>query len=154
MKIQKLKAIVQQIIAQARDLKDKHTYEKDAQVNYACIFSQNESEHQSFISAARGIGKILEDTPTGPLFLIEPLNSVAGPLRLLKIRFPDITRPELGDADFTIRNYAEFKKKYLEKEGFKLIVREKFEMIELKDTSFSVLAYFSNPPLDVQFKIK
>jgi hypothetical protein len=97
---------------------------------------------------------VVEETSTGPLFHIQPLNTIAGKLRLLKIRKPDTTRLELGDADFTVSNYPEFKKKYLSQKGFSLIVRKNFEMIELVDPKFSVRAYFSNPPLDKQLGIK
>jgi hypothetical protein len=41
----------------------------------------------------------------------------------------------------------------LSKEGFKLIEREDFEMIELMDSEFNVRAYFSNPPLDERLKV-
>lgn len=102
----------------------------------------------------QNIGNVIKETPTGPLFHITPLNTVAGKLQLLKIRKPDATRPELGDADFTVTNYAEFKKKCLSQRGFKLIVRENFEMIELVDPQFNVRAYFSNPPLNEQLKIE
>jgi hypothetical protein len=148
-----LKILVQEIVKQSNILKNKHTAEKTAPVNYACIFSQNETEHRDFLEAAKGIGKIIEETPTGPLFRIQPLGTVAGLLQLLKIRAPDPTRPQRGDADFTVFDYEKFKQEHLGKEGYKLITKPKFEMIELKDPVFNVLAYFSNPPLDKQLGI-
>jgi len=154
METDKLENIIQEIVKQARDLKNKHTQEKSAPINYACIFSQNESEYHELLLATDAIGKIIEKTPSGPLFQIRPILTVAGQLKLLKIRAPDTTRTEKGDADFTVLDYQSFKKKHLKKGGFKLIIREKFEMIELKDKSFSVLAYFSNPPLNEQLNIK
>lgn len=99
------------------------------------------------------IGEVILDTKTGPLFKIALLDTVAGNLKLVKIRKPDETRPERGDADFTINNYPKFKKEFLNKEEFKLIEREKFEMIELMDSKFNVRGYFSNPPLSKQLKI-
>jgi len=90
----------------------------------------------------------------GPVYHIQPIKTVSGNLKLLKIRKPDSTKPELGDADFTVGNYSEFKKKHLSKTGFKLIPkREDFEMIELVDSKFDVRAYFSHPPLDKQLGI-
>lgn len=123
-------------------------------VNYACIFAQNNKEYDELVAAARQIGKPIKDTPTGSLFHIRPIATIAGTLRLLKIRLPDPTRPERGDADFTVENYAAFKKKYLGQPGFSLIPREGFEMIELVDPAFDVRAYFSHPPLDEQLGIK
>jgi hypothetical protein len=72
---------------------------------------------------------------------------------VLKIRIPDPTRLERGDADFTISNFPEFKKKYLSKPGFKILRKPNFYMIELTDSNFDVRAYFSNPPLDRQLNI-
>ena len=125
-----LKKRVLEIVAKATVLKNKYVDDKDAPVNYACIFSQSKEEYDSLVLTTLKIGKIKKETPTGLLFQIEPLMTVSGALLLLKIRLPDETRCELGDADFTISNYSNFKKKYLAKGEFKLIKREEFEMIE------------------------
>lgn len=153
MDITTLTQLVEEIVKNANNLKNKHTSEKNAPVNYACIFAQNTEQYNDLLVVAKKIGSVIEETPTGPLFHIQPLNTVMGNLRLLKIRKPDTTRLELGDADFTVSNYPEFKKKYLSQKGFKLIVRENFEMIELVDSQFNVRAYFSNPPLNEQLGI-
>lgn len=149
-----LKNKIKEIVKQACDLKNKHISNKNAQVNYACIFSQNKDEYDNLIKIAEEIGTVIKQTPTGPLFKIDPLDTVSGKLQLLKIRIPDKTRPETGDADFTVSDYQSFKKGYLSKKGFKLIKRENFEMIELMDSEFNVRAYFSNHPLDEQLEIK
>ncbi len=152
--INSLKTKVQEIVKKANALKHKHISDKSAPVNYACIFSHSKEEYDQLIKITKEIGNIVKETPTGLLFRIEPLNTFSGTLQLLKIRIPDQTRPELGDADFTISHFSEFKKKYLSKRGFKLIFRESFEMVELMDPKFDVRAYFSNPPLDKQLGIK
>jgi hypothetical protein len=149
-----LKNRIKDIVAMAVLLRDKHIEHEDASVNYACIFSQNKSEYEELLAAARKIGEVIKETPTGQLFHIEPLKTVAGDLRLLKIRIPDVTRPERGDADFTISNFPEFEKKYLSKPNFKIIRRSDFYMIELMDSDFDVRAYFSNPPLDKQLNLE
>jgi len=149
-----LKTKVKKIVEKATALKNKHIDEKNTPVNYACIFSQSKEEYDKLLEVTRKIGNVIKDTPTGLLFLIEPLQTISGTLRLLKIRVPDSTRPELGDADFTVSNFPEFERKYLFKTGFKSIKKEGFVMIELIDPKFDVRAYFSNPPLDVQLHIK
>lgn len=148
------KELIQDIVEQACELKNKHTDEKDANVNYACIFSQSEKEYKELLELAQQIGQVIKDTPTGPIFRIDDLDTVAGKLRLLRIRIPDKTRPERGDSDFTVKGYPLFKEICLQKPNFKLIEREDFEMIELMDSSFNVRVYFSNPPLDQQLGIK
>ena len=154
MDVENLRQFVQEVVKKASNLKDKHTSEKNAPVNYACVFCQNDGQYKNLLVVVQEMGKVVEETPTGSVFQIRPLDTIAGSLRLLKIRKPDSTRPELGDADFTVSDYPEFKKRFLSQKGFKLIVRKNFEMIELTDTKFNVRAYFSNPPLDKQLKIK
>jgi len=154
MKSEDLIVLVQDIVKQACELKNKHTNQVNAPVNYTCIFSQSELEYNTLISTAKKIGTIIKETATGPLFRIQPITTVSGKLKLLKIRYPDKTRPERGDADFTVSNYSEFKKKYLPKKGFKLISRDNWEMIELMDSESDVRVYFSHPPLDVQLGIR
>lgn len=153
MDAENLKQFVQEIVKKANSLKDNHTSEKETPVNYACVFCQNDEQYRSLVDIAQKIGSVIEETPTGPLFQIQPLHTIAGDLQLLKIRKPDKTRPELGDADFTVLDYPEFKKKNLTRKGFKLIVRENFEMIELADPEFDVRAYFSSTPMDKQLGI-
>ena len=154
MNVTALKQLVEEIVKNANDLKNKHTSEKKAPINYACIFAQSKEQYNDLLVVAKEIGDVIMKTPMGPVYHIQPLSTVAGNLRLLKIRKPDPTRPELGDADFTVENYPKFKKKYLLKTGFKLIPkREDFEMIELVDPKFEVRAYFSFPPLDKQLRL-
>ena len=149
MNVDELILLVKEIVEKAIKLKDKHTNQNSALVNYCCIFSQSNEEYESLINVTNEIGKVIKKTPTGPLFHIS-LETISGKLLLLKIRKPDTTRPERGDADFTVDNYPNFKKKYLSQSGFKLIERETMEMIELVDSEFDVRVYFSDPPLDKQ----
>lgn len=142
-----LEELVKDIVMQAKELKDKYTLEQSASVNYSCIFCHSQEEYDELVKEASKIGEVVDSTPTGPLFHIKPIDTVAGKLRLLKIRAPDRTRPERGDADFTALNYEMFKAEYLAKPGFKLIKRESMEMIELTASGSNVRAYFSNPTL-------
>jgi hypothetical protein len=144
---------IQDIVLKAKKLKDEYIEYKDIPVNYACIFSQSEEEYEKLNNIVGNIGKIIKETPSGLLYNIEPIDTIAGKLLLIKIRKPDPTRPEIGDADFTVPNYNDFKKKYLPQKGFKLIPREGFEMIELMEEGMDVRVYFSNPSLDIQFGI-
>jgi len=148
-----LKNLVKEIVEKATALKNKYTDEKHAPVNYACVFSQNDEEFNILSASAKQIGDVIKETPTGPLFHILPLDTVSGQLKLLKIRQADKTRPERGDADFTVDTYQDFKKKHISQDIFKLIKKDDFEMIELMESGYDVRAYFSNPPLDKQLNI-
>ncbi len=141
-------ALVQDLVAQAKQLSEKHTAERNAPVNYACVFAQSENEYEALLDATQQLGgSIVKETTMGPVFKISPITTAAGDLGLVKIRRPDPKRPERGDADFTVSDYPHFKKTHLGRPGFSLITREDFEMIELIDPAFNVLAYYSHPTL-------
>ena len=153
MKIDELKKLVQEIVAESRRLSAAHTSEHQAPVNYACVFTHSVSEYEEMIKVTRQLGPMVQDTAMGPVFHIPPLSTVAGTLRLLKIRRPDPKRPERGDADFTVADYEKFKKTYLGRPGFGIIKRAEMEMIELIDPSYNVIAYYSHPTLATVLKL-
>jgi len=138
--------ITQYIIERCADLKSKYVNE-DIQIDYICIFSQSQDEYNELLKQASSLGEIIDNTSTGQVFKFNSYPpTILGKPKILKIRIPDqSTKPERGDVDFTT-NYAGFKSKYLDNKRFKLIKREKFEMIELRDEKFDVLVYFSSIP--------
>jgi len=150
MDAEKLKSLIQNIVRESSELKNKYTDQKKARVNYAAVFCQSDEEYHNFLNLANQLGEVFKETQTGPLFLIN-LDTESGKLKLLKIRKPDEIHEERGDADFTVDDYNSFKKNYLPESGFSLIKRDDFEMVELVDPNFKVRTYFSNPPLDQQF---
>ncbi|MBU6390495.1 hypothetical protein KGQ31_03015 [Patescibacteria group bacterium] len=147
MTVGELTSLVKDIVAEAHKLSLAHTSEVDAPVNYACVFSRNPTEYEELVRAARELGSVAEETKMGPVFLISPIDTDAGRLQLLKIRRYDPNRLERGDADFTLSHYDKFKKEHIGVSGFRLIRRERMEMLELSDPSFNVLAYYSYPTL-------
>jgi len=130
--------LIKKIISECIELKDKYINEKDLIIDWICIFSQSDEEYQELTRQANEVGEVIETTATGLIYKF-------GKPKLLKIRMPDATRPEIGDVDFTT-DYEQLKNKYLDNNRFKLIVREKFEMIELSDSDFDVRVYFSSIP--------
>lgn len=146
MTMEEFNQIINYIVAECIKLKNEYALEKNLEIDYICIFSHNQEEYSKLIKHASNVGKVVDQTNTGPLFKFHtPLKTASGNAKVLKIRIPDETRPERGDVDFST-NYEEFKKEYLSKPNFSLIKREKFEMIELKDEKYDVLVYFSSIP--------
>lgn len=145
--------IIDYIVKECIKLKDKYIQEKNLKVDYVCIFSHSVEEYNGLLRYAEKVGKVVDETPTGPVFAFTiPPETIAGRPKLLKIRKSDETRPQRGDVDFNT-SYEGFKKKYLDDKQFTLIKREGFEMIELKDSVFDVLVYFSNIPLSKQLGV-
>ncbi len=147
MSSQELEILIKDIVAKACELKDKFTHEKNIPVNYACVFSQTQVEYQDLVKSAGQLGRLVKEYPNGLLFALERFETYSGTLPLLKIRQPDTTRPERGDADFTLSDYRAFKHWALPQAGFKLITRPNMEMIELIQPGHDVRVYFSYPTL-------
>ena len=142
------------IVDRSTELKNKFTDESLAPVEFACIFCQSEEEYKHFTNSIEKLGEIAERTDSGFTYLLDkPIKTVAGPLRLVKIRKPDIQHTERGDADFNT-DYKNFKKKYQDNPKFELIKRETFEMLRLSDPMFDVMACFSNIPKSEDLGIK
>jgi hypothetical protein len=134
------------IVTRCVQLKNKYAKEKDLKADWICVFAQSEAEYSGLLKHAGSWGHIVNDLPSGPVFRFDKtLQTKAGIPNVLKIRKPDPTKPELGDVDFTT-DYNNFKKKYFIDKRFGLIVRDKFEMLELKDKEFDVICYFSSIP--------
>ena len=100
------------IVGRSTELKDKFTNASSAPVEFLCIFCQNEEEYKQFTRSIETAGKIVQRTPSGFTYLLEKsIETIAGPLRLVKVRKPDPQRLERGDADFNTE-YKNFKKTY------------------------------------------
>ncbi len=146
--------IINYIVSRSTELKNKFTNASAAPVEFSCIFCHNEEEYGEFTNTIQALGKIAEKTQSGFTYLLDnPLVTVAGPLRLVKIRKPDNQRIERGDADFNT-DYQNFKKLYERDLKFELIKRETFEMLRLSDPAFDVMACFSSIPKSKELGIK
>lgn len=150
---EELNKIIDQIVNECFELKNKYIQKKDLEIDYICIFSKNQEEYKNLIKVSDFIGSVASNTPTGPVYVFNKRpKTIIGSPKLLKIRIPDDTRPQRGDVDFNT-DYSEFKENYLNNKEFTLIKRPDFEMIELKDPDFNVLVYFSNIPPSKQLGI-
>lgn len=140
-------SLVRDIVTSAKKLNAANTDQPNALVNYACIFSHGEEEYTDLVADITESGRVIKDTQMGPVLLVPEFGTSAGPLHIVKVRKPDPTRPERGDADFTVTDYESFKAKYLGQPGWNIVVRPEMEMLELSTPDADVLAYYSHPTL-------
>jgi len=141
--------MVLNIVANAQLLKDKYTNEKNAPVSSVCIFSQSQEEYEEFKNLIKKFGRIINQTSWGNTYEV-CIQTPAGMLRVLKLRIPDNSRPERGDANFTVSEFDVFKKKYSKYDGFRLIKYLDREIMEFKKDGAGYRVYFSNPQVDVK----
>src|SRR4030042_2664323 len=124
--------LINQIVDRSVQLKNKFSDEISSPIEFACIFCQNDNEYRKFTKEIETLGNKVEETPTGITYLLtNPIHTIAGSLRLVKIRKPDF-RKERGDADFNT-NYRKLKEKYGNNPKFELVKYSAFEMLRLSD---------------------
>jgi hypothetical protein len=144
-----LEQIIQYIVKQGLETIKANTEKVESSIDYVSIFAKDKDEFDALDAVARSMGEETdkETAKTGHTYVLSsPMQTPAGVLKLTKIRFPDPTRPQRGAPDFKIQNYNEFKNKYIRKSGnFTLMLKEKYEMIEIKGVD--VLVYIPDKPL-------
>lgn len=125
--------------------------EEELVLDYVAIFCKSEDEKLQLENEIKNLGDVAEETSTGKTYKLSvTYNSPAGQLNLIKLRNPDNTRPQRGEPDFRVKNYAAFKQKYINIPGMKLIERSDYEMLELSNPKFDILVYFPNKPLGLE----
>ena len=145
-----LEEIVNYVVNQGIQAIRANTDEIALPLDYMGIFAKDDAEFTEIDSLLKTLGTPGDKTATstGATYLLsEPIKTPAGPLKVLKVRKPDPTRPQRGAPDFRVDDYAAFKDKYLSRgNDFSLIVRPEYEMMELK--GIDVLAYFPSRSFD------
>lgn len=140
---QEMEEIIQYIVRQGVETVQANLGEQVVAIDYLAIFSKDEREYTAIEHLLEPLGSEVdkENTKTGRTFLLnDPIQTPAGNLPVVKIRKPDLTRPQRGAPDFRVSNYLELKEKFLSSSGnFTLMMRKNYEMIEVKGVD--VLTY-------------
>lgn len=107
------------------------------------VFSHSEQEFELLTGILSKLGKPYNYNNGPRVELHEVIQVNGNRITHLRIRKPDGERPQVGCNDFEA-DYKAFKRKYLEKypENLSMIRRPEYQMIELRDEGFDVLAYF------------
>lgn len=107
------------------------------------IFSHSPDEFEKLTQILLSLGNLLNESNGPRVVLYTPITVNGHTITHLRIRKPDIERPQVGCNDFDIADYAVFKATYLAShpENLRCIVRPEYEMIEFFGKNFAVLAY-------------
>lgn len=106
------------------------------------VFAHSQSEFELLIGILAKMGKPYNYNNGPRVELYKPIEAGKNLITHLRIRKPDVERPQVGCNDFET-NYENFKKEHLPKhrDVLNLVKRLEYEMIELHDKDFNVLAY-------------
>ena len=106
------------------------------------VFTHSQSEFKLLSEILVSIGKSYNYNNGPRVELYEPIEIEGNRITYLRVRKPDPERPQVGCNDFET-DYEAFKSEYLLKypDSLSLIKRPEYEMIELRDKEFNVLAY-------------
>lgn len=107
------------------------------------VFSHSGGEFE-YLKVLLGTLGLPYNENNGPrVTLYEPIVVGSNTITHLRIRKPDLERPQVGCNDFDVEDYEAFKAEYLAKhpDNLILIKRPDYEMIEFRHPDFDVLAY-------------
>lgn len=111
-------------------------------IDYVSIYAQSNEEFKRIEEELKNNGIVAIESKEGNYYkLKEPLKISNVEIYHCRIRVFDDEHPEVGYVDFEVRDYNQFKEKYLSRPHFSLLSSGE-EMLELKDPDFSVRAYF------------
>ena len=107
------------------------------------IFSHYPEEFEYLSKLALELGELYNENNGPRVTLNEPIKVNNNTITHLRIRKPDNERPQVGCNDFDVKDYTEFKGKYLpiHPDNLRLIERPNYEMIEFHHPNYDVLAY-------------
>lgn len=106
------------------------------------IFSHSQEEFELLSGLLEEMGKPFNFNNGPRVELFEPIKVGENSITHLRIRKPDLKRPQIGCNDFET-DYEAFKREYLLKypDNLVLVKRPEYEMIEFFSPEFDVLAY-------------
>ncbi|TXH00352.1 MAG: hypothetical protein E6P95_03725 [Candidatus Moraniibacteriota bacterium] len=116
---------------------------KTLPIHTLTIFAHTDVEFDQLKSILATMGTPYNENNGPRVSLHESIAVGNNAITHLRIRHPDLERPQVGCNDFDVEHYETFKSEYLEKypKGLVLIKRPEYEMIEFHHPDFDVLAY-------------
>jgi len=120
----------------------RKTIGKTFPIKSLTIFAHSQPEFELLSEIITKIGEPYNYNNGPRVKLYKPIEVGKNHITHLRVRKPDPRRPQVGCNDFET-NYETFKNKYLVKysDNLNLIKRLEYEMIELYNKEFDVLAY-------------
>ncbi len=115
---------------------------KELLIKSLTIFAHSQTEFERLTKILEEMGKPYNYNNGPRVELNKPIIAGKNQITHLRIRKPDPERPQVGCNDFET-DYESFKEDYLSEhsDNLRLIKRPEYEMIELHDPTFDVLAY-------------
>ncbi len=116
---------------------------KSLPVKSLTVFSHYPDEYEKLTTILFELGTLINEN-NGPRVVLHKSIAIAdNQIDHLRVRIPDIERPQVGCNDFEVENYEAFKTEYLPQypENLRCIVRPEYEMIEFFHPNYDVLAY-------------
>lgn len=111
-------------------------------IDYASIYAQSQEEFNKITEELKNNGKVALERSSGDYYrLYEPLKVSDITVHHCRVRIFDNEHPERGYIDFEVKDFKQFKDKYLSRPNFSLLSSSE-EMVELRDPKFAVRAYF------------
>ena len=132
------------IVADAVKMVTSHVDNNDLAtgIDYASIYAQSPEDFSQISQELKNNGTVALERTSGNYYKLKrPLNTLEATILHCRVRAFDKEHPEQGYVDFEVKDYKQFKNKYLSRQSFSLLTSGE-EMVELRDSKFTVRAYF------------
>lgn len=131
---------IEQLISNIQELIKIAAPGFDLKIGYLTIFSHSNSQYEELIEELGKLGKRQEANNGYRFELFETLSLLNEDIKMVRIRKPDVHRPELGCCDLIYQDYGALRSLALDR-GMDIIIRKDYEMIELSTFDIPVYAY-------------
>lgn len=133
---------ISKIIQKTHQLEKACYPEYKFNITYLTIFSQSKKDFRETRSKLAKLGKETKANNGYKYKLNNTIKDSGEEIDLIRLRKPDLHRKELGCADLAFKeeDYARLRDKALN-DGYDVILRKGYEMIELSDFHINVYAY-------------
>ncbi len=144
---------IKEIVEKSQILREEKLRNINTSLDYVAVFSSSPTEYDEYNEQASNIGQVYSETNTGITYLLtDEIETVEGPVKLIKIRKPDKEKPYLGAPDYAVENYEDVKNFLIETE---IAIAQKasdgFEILEIKGEE--VLIYIPSTPLSSEVNV-
>ncbi|MEK9179010.1 MAG: hypothetical protein AAB893_00900 [Patescibacteria group bacterium] len=143
----RLENIVNQIAIEGDRLVTHFIDRKDLTgvIDYATIFPRSAQEYVRYSKIVQKNRKIAGELSTGNYYwLDEPIITPIGTVRRMRVHEYDKKLTQCGYIDYEVKDYVQFKRKYLSLSECSIVDYTTYELVQLKLVKFKVLVYFPN----------
>jgi molecular chaperone GrpE len=143
---------IKETVEKSQILREEKLSEIETNLDYVAVFCQSNKEYDQYNEEADKLGKVYKEDSNGITYiLIDQIDTVEGPLSLVKIRKYEEEKSQLGAPDYSVTGYLKIKED-LVNEGIAEIKKAADGEEILEVMGDDVIIYIPENPLSAEIK--